>query len=218
MANFNVQEMIKRIESLLVEKGMSKEEFYTASKVSSASYSQWNTGLHKPTPKKVFAMAECLGVSVGFLTGKEEQKPIVADSFMPDKLKMFDGYDPKNKKSPAPKSAEQEKAIINNIVDNSQFIYAIEYHLSKKNISIDQFLKDTGIPLDTFYDWRIGVSAPTNETVKQIESYLNTNFYFMWNNIAKSERFNRYYKLSVANQAAVDAMIDHLLIAQSSEE
>ena len=218
MANFNVQEMIKRIETILAEKGMSKEEFYSKSKVSSASFSQWNTGLHKPTPKKLFAIAECLGVSVAFLTGEEERTPIVADSFMPNNLRMFDGYEPKNKKSPVPNSTEQEKAIINNIVDNSQFIYAIEYHLNKKSISIDQFLKDTGIPLDTFYDWRTGVSAPTNETVKQIESYLKTNFYFMWATLTKEERFNRFYRLSAADQATVDAMIDHLLSAQSTKE
>ena len=76
MANFDVKSMIRRIESVLVQKGMSKEEFYTKSGVSSASYSQWNTGTHKPTSKKIFAMAECLGVSVQYLTGEEEiEKP-----------------------------------------------------------------------------------------------------------------------------------------------
>lgn len=74
MADFDAKAMIKRIESVLAEKGMSKEEFYAKSKVSSASFSQWNTGTHKPTPKKIFAVAQCLGVSVEFLTGDEQKE------------------------------------------------------------------------------------------------------------------------------------------------
>ena len=88
MANFDVKSMIRRIESVLVQKGMSKEEFYTKSGVSSASYSQWNTGTHKPTSKKIFAMAECLGVSVQYLTGEEEiEKPTLQMESEP-----FPGY------------------------------------------------------------------------------------------------------------------------------
>lgn len=74
MADFDVKDMIKRVESALAERGMSKEEFYAKSKVSSASFSQWNTGIHKPTLKKIFAMAQCLGVSVEFLTGEEKKE------------------------------------------------------------------------------------------------------------------------------------------------
>ena len=74
MVDFDVKAMIKRIESVLTEKGMSKEDFYAKSKVSSASFSQWKTGTHKPTPKKIFAIAQCLGVSVEFLTGENQKE------------------------------------------------------------------------------------------------------------------------------------------------
>ena len=59
--------IIKRIESRLVELGMSKAEFYGASGISSASFSQWRTGIYKPSLKKVEKAAEILGVSADYL-------------------------------------------------------------------------------------------------------------------------------------------------------
>ncbi len=65
--------VIKRIELRLAELGMSKAEFYRASGISSASYSQWNTGRYNPSEKKICSAAEALGVSADYLlTGKEK--------------------------------------------------------------------------------------------------------------------------------------------------
>lgn len=55
--------IIKRIELRLAELGMSKADFYKLSGISSASYSQWNTGKYKPSESKLRSAAECLGVS-----------------------------------------------------------------------------------------------------------------------------------------------------------
>lgn len=59
--------IIKRIEVRLSELGMSKADFYNLSGISSASYSQWNTGLYNPSEKKLRSAADCLGVSYEFL-------------------------------------------------------------------------------------------------------------------------------------------------------
>ena len=61
--------IIKRIEVRLSEIGMSKADFYSKSGVSSASFSQWKTGLYKPSEKKLMQAAECLGVSYEYLLG-----------------------------------------------------------------------------------------------------------------------------------------------------
>ncbi|SBV93997.1 hypothetical protein KL86CLO1_10453 [uncultured Eubacteriales bacterium] len=67
--------IIKRIEMRLAEIGMSKADFYEKSGISSASYSQWNTGKFNPTPKKIRSAAECLGLSYDYLaTGSEQTK------------------------------------------------------------------------------------------------------------------------------------------------
>lgn len=59
--------IIKRIELRIAELGMTKADFYKNSGISSASYSQWKTGLYKPSEKKLRSAAECLGVSYDFI-------------------------------------------------------------------------------------------------------------------------------------------------------
>ena len=68
----DVKELIERIELRVAKMGMSKEMFYKNSGISSASFSQWNTGVHKPTLKKVTAAAKTLGVSVEYLLGNAD--------------------------------------------------------------------------------------------------------------------------------------------------
>ena len=73
--------IIKRIEMRLTELGMSKADFYKISGISSASYSQWNTGLYKPSEKKLRSAAECLGVSFEFLAfGLNEKEKAPTES------------------------------------------------------------------------------------------------------------------------------------------
>ena len=65
--------IIKRIEIRLSEINMSKAEFYKLSGISSASLSQWRTGVYSPTRKKLESAAECLGLSYEYLAyGAEE--------------------------------------------------------------------------------------------------------------------------------------------------
>ena len=69
--------IIKRIEMRITELGMAKADFYKQSGISSASYSQWNTGLYRPSEKKLRSAAECLGVSYEYIrygTSAENKK------------------------------------------------------------------------------------------------------------------------------------------------
>ena len=66
--------IIKRIELRIAELGMSKADFYKNSGISSASYSQWNTGKYKPTDTKLQKAAETLGVSFEYLRYGENKK------------------------------------------------------------------------------------------------------------------------------------------------
>lgn len=59
--------IVKRIEMRLSELGMSKAEFYKKTGISSASFSQWRSGLYKPSEKKLITAAECLGISLDYL-------------------------------------------------------------------------------------------------------------------------------------------------------
>lgn len=70
--------IIKRIELRLAELGMSKADFYKLSGISSASYSQWNTGKYKPSESKLRSAAGCLGVSFEYLCNGVEQKTEIA--------------------------------------------------------------------------------------------------------------------------------------------
>ena len=67
--------IIKRIELRIAELGMSKADFYKNSGISSASYSQWNTGRYKPTDKKLQQAADCLGVTLEYLREGKEKAP-----------------------------------------------------------------------------------------------------------------------------------------------
>ena len=64
---FDVQSVIRRIEIRLAEIGMTKQEFYEKSGISSGSFSQWNTGKHAPSIKKVHRAASVIGVTTEYL-------------------------------------------------------------------------------------------------------------------------------------------------------
>ena len=76
MTKNEIDAILSRMEIRMAELGMPKERFYELSGISSASFSQWNTGLHKPTKKKIGQAAAVLGVSFEYLwTGEKENKP-----------------------------------------------------------------------------------------------------------------------------------------------
>ena len=80
MAKNEISAMLTRIEIRMAELGMSKEEFYEKSGISSASFSQWNTGVHKPTKKKLGQAAAALSVSLEYLlTGEQKEKPAISE-------------------------------------------------------------------------------------------------------------------------------------------
>ena len=64
---YDVQSVIRRIEIRLAEIGMTKQEFYEKSGISSGSFSQWNTGKHAPSIKKVQRAASVIGVTTEYL-------------------------------------------------------------------------------------------------------------------------------------------------------
>lgn len=66
--------MIKRIEIRLKEMGKSKSEFYKETGISSATFSQWNTGQFGPSKRKLYAISEYTGISIAELLGKEQKE------------------------------------------------------------------------------------------------------------------------------------------------
>lgn len=74
--------MIAKIDSVLASKGISKQDFYTNCKITSSSYSQWNTGKTKPTITSLEKIAEYLNVSAHHLlelyhNGNNETEKVV---------------------------------------------------------------------------------------------------------------------------------------------
>lgn len=63
----DVPGMLSRIELRMAELNMSKQLFYEKSGISSASFSQWNTGAYKPSVKKIKSAAKALDTSVDYL-------------------------------------------------------------------------------------------------------------------------------------------------------
>lgn len=59
--------IVTRINSLLAQKGITKAEFYEKCELTSASYSQWNTGKTKPRLRTIERIAKFLDVSSEYL-------------------------------------------------------------------------------------------------------------------------------------------------------
>lgn len=56
--------LVRIVQTLLSERGISKGDFYNECGISSATFSQWRTGLYNPTPEKIRQIEEYLGVSL----------------------------------------------------------------------------------------------------------------------------------------------------------
>jgi len=70
-----VQELLLRVELLLVSKNIPKEKFYAESGISSASFSQWKSGKYAPSVNAIYKMANYLGVSAEYLMGIDDAIP-----------------------------------------------------------------------------------------------------------------------------------------------
>lgn len=70
--------IVARINALLAQKGIQKKDFYSACGITSATYSQWNTGeIKAPREKSLKRIADFLGVSLEYLLygdGAEKEK------------------------------------------------------------------------------------------------------------------------------------------------
>lgn len=67
-----------RIDAILKERGISKQEFYASCGISSAAYSQWNTGKTVPRAKSLQTIADYLNVNTEYLItglGEKEKAP-----------------------------------------------------------------------------------------------------------------------------------------------
>ena len=73
--------IVNRINALLAEKGISKQEFYKSCNITSASYSLWNQGKTSPRRKNLEVIADYLDTNVDYLlTGLGEIKKAPADT------------------------------------------------------------------------------------------------------------------------------------------
>lgn len=68
------QDIIHRINLLLNEKGISKQDFYNDCGISSAAYSQWNTGKTSPKAKSLNKIASYLDTTVEYLIAGTPKK------------------------------------------------------------------------------------------------------------------------------------------------
>lgn len=68
----NIQDVLNRIDILIVQSGMTKQDFYSRSGISSGSFSQWNTGTHSPSIKKLQCAADTLNVPLNYILYGED--------------------------------------------------------------------------------------------------------------------------------------------------
>lgn len=73
--NMGNSPIVNRINALLAEKGISKQEFYKSCNITSASYSLWNQGKTSPRRKNLEVIADYLDTNIDYLlTGLGEIK------------------------------------------------------------------------------------------------------------------------------------------------
>ena len=91
--------IVARINTLLAQKGIQKKDFFSACGITSATFSQWNTGeIKSPRKKSLKRVADFLGVSVEYLLyGDGEEKESAPDpkteGVSPTVQELFDFID-----------------------------------------------------------------------------------------------------------------------------
>lgn len=90
--------IVTRINALLAKKNISKAEFYEKCNLTSASYSNWNTGKTRPKMKNIEKIARFLGVTSEYLLyGDGEEKESAPDpkikGVSPTVQELFDFID-----------------------------------------------------------------------------------------------------------------------------
>lgn len=74
-----VKQILKRIEKELSLKGIKKYDFYQGARISSALFSNWNTGKAKPTMVTLAKVADYLGVTLDYLVSGENKNAAQED-------------------------------------------------------------------------------------------------------------------------------------------
>nr|DAJ94795.1 MAG TPA: Repressor protein CI [Caudoviricetes sp.] len=90
--------IVTRINALLAKKNISKAEFYEKCNLTSASYSNWNTGKTRPKMKNIEKIARFLGVTSEYLlygdgAEKESAPDPKTDGVSPTVQELFDFID-----------------------------------------------------------------------------------------------------------------------------
>lgn len=86
--------IVARINTLLAQKGIQKKDFFSACGITSATFSQWNTGeIKSPRKKSLKRVADFLGVSVEYLLygdgAEKESTPDPKTEGVDDKIVQF---------------------------------------------------------------------------------------------------------------------------------
>lgn len=86
--------IVARINTLLAQKGIQKKDFFSACGITSATFSQWNTGeIKSPRKKSLKRVADFLGVSVEYLLygdgAEKESAPDPKTEGVDDKIVRF---------------------------------------------------------------------------------------------------------------------------------
>jgi transcriptional regulator with XRE-family HTH domain len=84
--------MLRRIDDLLRERGMTKADFYSQCKITDGAISQWRTGKTSPSNRSIEKMANVFGVSPEYLIfGVEKENPLVhGDERLTEILEMYE--------------------------------------------------------------------------------------------------------------------------------
>lgn len=90
--------IVTRINALLAKKNISKAEFYEKCNLTSASYSNWNTGKTRPKMKNIEKIARFLGVTSEYLLygdGAEKESALdpKTEGVSPTVQELFDFID-----------------------------------------------------------------------------------------------------------------------------
>ncbi len=86
--------IVARINTLLAQKGIQKKDFFSACGITSATFSQWNTGeIKSPRKKSLKRVADFLGVSLEYLLygdgAEKENAPDPKTEGVDDKIVQF---------------------------------------------------------------------------------------------------------------------------------
>lgn len=82
-------EIVLQIEQILKEKRIKKADFYKATGVSSASFSQWRKNGHTPELKTLMRVNSFLGTNFGITEVKENPAPLEGDGIDKYDIKLM---------------------------------------------------------------------------------------------------------------------------------